>query len=320
MLRLIIGLVVLLFAGLPVGAFAQEPTEGTISGQVINGTEGGGSVAEIEVTLIAYVDDMISVTRTVRTDGEGKFQFYNVALEPEYLVTTKYMEVDYYNMVVFEPGESTVYVELGVCDTTNNDEAIMVGLAHKIFSIEEDSLKVTEVFWMFNDGDRTYVGADGVLVFTLPDGARDFEAPQEMMPDYRFLDDGRLTYLVPFPPGERQLVFSYCLAKPDAAEFTVTLEIDYPTEALELLVQGEGIEVTVSQLAPAEPVVTDAGERFIHFRGENLPRGCMIDLALSGLSGGGGFPLFILWIIIAVVVIGIAVYMIRRMRKVSADD
>ena len=124
-----------------------------------------------------------------------------------------------------------------------------------------------EVFWLFNDGDKTYVGTDGVLVFTLPEGASGFEAPQELIPDYRFLDDNRVTYLVPFPPGERQLVFSYRLAKPDSAEFTIPLEVDYPTGSFVLMLGGEYVEVATNQLAPAEPVITDTGERFIHFRG-----------------------------------------------------
>jgi hypothetical protein len=78
------------------------------------------------------------------------------------------------------------------------------------------------------------------------------------------------------------------------------------------MVKGEGIEVTASQLAPAEPVYTDADERFIHFQGENLPRGTVINIHLSHLSEGGGAFFTILWVIIAVVIMGVAVYLLRR--------
>jgi len=311
----ILVLAVLLLLGLPFAVLAQESTSGVINGQVINGTEGGGSVSKLEVTLISYINDTISETKTAETDSEGKFQFDNVATEPEYLVTTRYMGVDYYYPVAFETGETMTYVEVGVCDATNSDQAVRVGLAHTIISVEEESLQITEVFWLINDGDRTYVGTDGVLVFTMPEGATDFQAPQEQAPDYQFLDNSRITYLVPFPPGERELVYSYRLSRPGSPELVIPLQVDYPTDALELMIAGEDIEVVVSHLAPAEPVVTDTGQRFIHFRGENLPRGTVMNLHISSVSQGGGPYLVILYVIIGVAVIGFAVYLVKRVRK-----
>jgi hypothetical protein len=310
---------ILLVFGLPGTAFAQEPAEGIINGQVINDTEGGGSVAGVEVTLITYINDMIADTRIAETDVEGKFHFDNVTIEHTYLVLANYLEVGYYYPVEFEPGETTAYVEMGVCDATTSDQAIRVGLAHTIVSVEEESLLVTEVFWLVNDGDRTYTGTDGVLIFTLPEGATSFEAPQELMPDYKLLGDNRVTYLVPFPPGERQLIYSYRLAKPDSNELTIPLEINYPTDSLELMVGGEGVEVSAVQLAPAEPVVTDTGERFIHFRGENLPRGTTIDFRLSNLSEGGLF-FTVFWVIIAVVIVGVAVYLMKKRKSGNASE
>ena len=315
MCRLITILAVLLILGVPGTAYAQESVEGVINGQVINGTEGGGSVAGIEVTLATYIDDVLAETRTTETDGEGKFQFDNVVIEHQYLLFAVYMEVGYYYPAVFDPGETTTYVEVGVCDATNSDEAIRVGLAHIIINVEEENLLVNEVFWLVNDGDRTYVGTEGVLVFTLPEGATSFEAPEELMPDYQFLDDNRVTYLVPFPPGERQLVHSYRLARPDSKELTIPFEIDYPTDSLELMVAGEDIEVTVKQLAPADPVITDTGERFIHFRGENLPRDTVIDFHLSLMSGTSNVFFIVLWVIIGVAVVGTAVYIVMKRAK-----
>jgi len=317
--RFIAILAILLIFILPATSVAQEVADGVINGQVINGTEDGGSVAGIEVTFITYINDVIAETRTAKTDSEGKFQIDNVAVEHQYLLSARYMEVDYYYPVVFEHGETTAYVEVGVCDATTSDQAIRVGLAHTIISVEEESLQVTDVLWLVNDGDRTYMGTDGVLVFTLPEGAADFEAPQELMPDYRFLDDNRITYLLPFPPGDRQLVYSYRLAKPGSNELTIPLEVNYPTDSLELMVGGEGVEVTVTHLAPAEPVFTGTNERFIHFQGENLPRGTVVDVRLSNLSGGGLF-FVIRWVIIAVAIVGIAAYLVKRGKRGNTNE
>jgi hypothetical protein len=311
---------VLLLVGLPASAYAQEPAEGIIDGQVVNGTEGGGSVAGVEVTLITYVDDTMSETSTTVADEEGKFQFESIAMEHTYLVSARYMGVGYYYLVAFESGEMTAYVEVGVCDVTESDQAIRAGMVHTMIYVAEDSLEITEVYWLVNDGDTTYVGTDGALVFTLPEGAFGFEAPEELLMDFQLLEDNRIAYLVPFPPGERQIVYAYQLAKPDAAKFSLPLKVDYPTDSLELMVAGEDIEVAVSQLSPAEPVVASTGERYIHFQGKNLPRNTIINLNLSDLSRGGGFPTLILLVIIAVVIIGIVIFLISRRKRAGSGE
>ena len=320
MLRIITIIAVLALAGLPPGALAQEPVDGSISGQVINGTADGGDVGGVEVSLIIYVDDMLADTKTAVSDGDGNFRFDDINLEYTYLISARYMEVDYYYPVVFDSGETTAYVEVGVCDITASDEKIRVGLTRKIVNFDAENLLVTEVSWLVNDGDRTYVGEDGVLFFRMPPGACCFEAPEDLMVDYELLNDITVTYLVPFPPGERQLVYSYRLDRPDANEMDIAFSIDYPTDSLELMVEEGDIEVAVSQLAPLELVVTDDEERYLYFRGQNLSRSEIINVHISGLSGSGGFAIYVLWILLAVVVAGIAVFVIRRKRKAGANE
>ncbi|MBN1177284.1 MAG: hypothetical protein JXA51_06350 [Dehalococcoidales bacterium] len=312
-------LAVLMIAMLPAGTYAQEPSEGTVSGQVINGTVDGGDVGGVQVSLITYVEGQLAGTVAITSDADGYFQFNDVSLDNSYLVSAKYLDVDYYYPVVFESGETMAYVEVGVCDTTGSDEYIMVGLTRKIINIDDEGLLVTEVYWLVNDGDRTYVGADGVLFFTLPEGVCCFEAPEELLVDFRLLDDSRLTYLVPFPPGERQLIYTYRLDRPDSRELDIVLPVDYPTDAYELMVAGGDIEVTVSQLAPVEPVVTESGEQYIYFQGNGFSPGEAVNVRLTGFSGSGGYPSYVQWVLIAVAVVAIVVYMIRRTRKTNSN-
>jgi hypothetical protein len=303
-----------LFAGVAGSAYGQEPGEGVISGQVVNGTAGGGSVAGVEITLLTYIDDSLADTVTTVTDDDGKFRFDGVNPAYEYLVSARYLEVDYYNQVEFESGTMEANLEVGVCDTTASDDLISSGLTRKIIDVGEESLLITELHWLFNDGDKTYLRPDGVLDFTMPAGAFGFQAPEQLVIDFQLLGGDRVTYLVPFPPGERQLVYAYSLAKPDTADFAVPLTLDYPTEGLEVWISGQDIEATVTQLAPADPVVTDSGASYICFQGTNLPAGTVIDLRLSDLSAGG-FPQYVIWIIMAAVIIGIAFYLMRRKRS-----
>ena len=310
----------------PATVLVEGSETGTISGQVINNTEGGGSVAGMEVTLTTYVDGIADEDKTEKdtTDGDGKFQFADVDTENQYLVSVEYMEVTYYSeeIIVFEDGETAVDVEVNVCDATDSDEYVTVEQAHIIISAitteedtsaEEDYLLVTQIFVLANDGDMTYVGTDGdgVLVFILPQGA----VISQLSEEFELLDNNRIAYLVPFPPGEMELSYYYTLPGLSANGSTISLQVDYPTSVLDLMVGGEDIEVAVTNLAPEDPITTGAGEQFIHFGGEDLPSGTVMNIYLSESSGGGGTLLVILCAIIGVVVAGIAAYSVRRIVK-----
>jgi hypothetical protein len=316
---IVIVLAILLALGAPAAVTAQESVTGVITGQVINGTEGGSSVSGVEVTLITYVDNVMTRTETTTTDSAGQFRFANISLASEYLVSAKYMGVDYYYQVIFEEGETTATIDVPVCDATDSDEAIRIGMAHTIIEVTADGILVTEYLWLVNDGDRTYVGTDGVLVFSMPEGATEFGAPTELMPDYQFLDSHRLSYLVPFPPGERQLAYYYRLPGSDSGELTIPLGVDYPTDNYELLVAGENIEVAVARLAPAEPVVADSGERYIHFQGENMGRGTVLGVHIYTSSGENRLLFLILGGVAALAIIGIAVYLVKRRGQGNKD-
>ena len=319
--------VVVLILGLTGLAHAQESTDGVIDGHVVNGTAGGGNVSGLDVTLITFIDGTMGEPKTTVTDDQGRFQFTGLATDPGYgyLLSAHYTGVDYYNLVVFGEDETSVSVEVPVWETTASDEAIRVVAAHVIVVVEEESLSVTEILQFSNNGDRTYVGseetgADGrkaTLVFTLPQGATDFEAAPELMQDLVFLGNSTFADTLPFPPGDRELVYSYRLAMPSSNDASILLAINYPTDGFSVMVQGKDVEVNSDQLTLAEPIGTDTGEWFIHLKAENIPRGVTLNIHLSRLSGGVDSASLVLWIIIAVLILGIIVYVFKRKRAVS---
>ena len=323
-MRLLMTILAICFIiGKPGLAMAEEPGNGVIDGQLILQTKNGDSLGELDVTLIFFTDEMVRETRITKTDAQGKFEFTGLDTDTEYMVSAHYDGIDYYYPVVFSDGETRIPIEVSVCDTTTNDDKIRVILAHVIIYVAEESISVTEVFLLVNDDDRTYVGAEkaaaggkqGSLVFTLPKGAADFDAPPELMQDYMFLDNNKVADTLPFPPGERQLVYSYKLAKEVSSDFTLNLAIDYPTDRIEVMVKGTDTEIASTQLRPAEPVDSDTGERFMHFSGENLLRGDTVDITISSLPEGGGVVSPIVWFIAAIVILGIPAYVVmRRMR------
>ena len=323
-MRLLVAILAIFFIfGQPSLAMAEESDDGIIDGQLILQTGNGDSLAEVDVILVFFTDEMVKETRTTQTDAQGKFKFTGLSTDREYMVLVYYGGIDYYYPLVFGAGETRIPIEVSVCDTTTSDERIRVILAHVIIYAAEESVSVTEVLLLVNDGDRTYVGAkeatavekQGSLIFTLPEGASDFDAPPELMQDYMFLDNNKVADTVPFPPGERQLVYSYKLAKEVSSDFILNLVIDYPTDRIEVMVKGADIEVSSPQLRPEEPVDSDTGERFMHLSGENLLRGDTVEISLSILPGGGRVVSPIVWFIAAVVILGISIYVVRRKKR-----
>ena len=326
MRKLIFILVVLLAAGLPGNLSAQDSEQGVIEGQVVNETEGGGSVAGLDVALISMVEGEAMETQTAETDEEGKFRFMDVAVTQSHLVRVCYMRVDYYYPVDFDAEETEISIEIPVCDTTTSDQAISIYLRHVILRAEDTYFSVTEVLWLLNEGDETYIGSEepsfgsiqGTLVITLPDGATDFEVPEESVGEYFLIDSNTVTNTLVFPPGEKELIFSYRLDVPDSGDLIVELFADYPTNALHIMVLGEHIEVASTRLLPADPVTLGTGEQLIHFMGDSFNRGDTVDIRLSSSSGGSS-PLFlILGVIAAVVIIGLGAYYLIRKAPVAS--
>jgi len=320
--------IVLVLLITPSATMAQETGEGIINGQVVNETENGGDVTGLSIFLITLVDETEKHTATAETDEEGKFGFTGLITANRYAVSVIYHEVDYYYPVVFNTGETLKSIVIPVCDATSSAEAISIMQAHKIISIEEDLLRVTEVLWLLNNGDRTYMGAGftegkpGKLVLTLPEGATDFAASPEIEQEYIFLGNNVVADVLPFPPGDRRMIFSYTLYNPSSGDYIFPVNIYYPTDSQVVMVSGDITEVASAQLIPVEMIDTGTEERFIQFKGKNLSRGAKLEIKLYGFSSGSNSSPIIIGTIAAIIVIVIITFwvirIIRNRRQVIA--
>lgn len=324
MQKLIFGLFILLILVTPGIAVAQETGNGIIEGQVINDTAGGGNVAGLHVRLISNVEENVQIIATTETDTEGNFHFTDVVMEFKYLVSVSYMEVDYYSAVVFPSDDVKALVEIAICNATTSDDDIRVLMAHKIVDFQDTAVNITEIYVLLNEGDRTYIGDDssvngeqGILVFTLPEGASSFQAPQELVDDFILSDDYKVGYAVPFPPGERQLIFTYDIPLQDKEGINISFPVDYPTDYMDVMVKSDDVEVSTGQLAPDEPVETGTGERYIHFTGHDISRDSMIEIRLDRLADNSSFILIVVVAVIAIVIIitVLTIYLVKRKTK-----
>ncbi len=285
-------LVIILILSLSSSALAAEPGSGIIDGMVANETADGSSVADQDVTLKTYLNDVEEDSTTTKTDAEGYFVFDGLSTEPgySYEVTLTFQQADYYSeRLSFDEGETTAFTEVIVYDSTTSDEAIKAATAHTIIYVEQGSLRVVEYIFFVNEGDRTYigskeVGAEGTketLRFSLPKEATELQPDQGLMECCIYSSEDGFVDTMPVLPGGKEIVYSYRVDYNSGA-YTFSQNVSYPIVNYNLLVQGEGSRVASDQLT-TEGTLDIEGVLFNHLSGTDLAVGNILTTRLSGL-------------------------------------
>jgi len=326
-------LLMIFILSLSAPALAAEPGSGIIDGQLVNGTEGGSSLADQEVTLKTYLDNTEVDSTTAQTDAEGKFVFDGLSTEPgySYQVTLTFQEADYYSeWLNFDEGETTKSTEVIVYDSTTSDEAIKVATAHTVIYVEQGSLWVEEYFLFVNEADRTYIGskeitAEGTketLRFSLPKGATELQPGIGLMECCIYNSEEGFVDSMSILPGGKEVAYSYKVDYSSGA-YTFSRRVNYPTANFDLLVQGEGIKVASDQLTIEEPLSIE-GILFNHLSGKELAPGSTLVVHLSGLPQTNNQGA-VKWVVLTLIVLGAGfgfVYLMRkgRVQPVSPDQ
>jgi len=326
-------LVMVLILSLPASVLAAEPDSGIIEGQIVNGTAGGSSVADQNITLNIYLDEVEVDAATTKTDADGRFIFDGLSTESDYSygVTLVFQQAEYYSdWLSFNEGETTKSVEVTVYDSTTSDEALKIATAHAIIYVGQGSLQVEEYFLFVNETDRTYIGskeisAEGtreVLRFSLPKGATELQITMGLMECCIVGSEEGFVDTMPILPGSKEVAYSYRVDY-SSETYAFSQRVNYPTTSYELLVQGEAVQVTSDQLAPERPLEFE-GSRFNHLSGEGLAPGDTLVARLSGLPEASAQGA-IIWVALALIVLtggfGLG-YLLRkkRVQPVSLED
>ena len=322
MIKCIALLVIVLSLSLSAPTLAAEPGSGTIEGIVVNGTEGGSSVANLEITLTTYLDDAEVGATTIGTDGEGRFTFDGLSTEPGYgyQVTLFYQEAEYYSdWLVFDEEEAAKSVEVIVYDFTTSDETISVETSHTIIYVLEGNLVVKEYFLFVNDSDRTYIGPtpegdSGTLWFSLPAESTELQLDLGLMECCIISDEDGFSESMPVLPGYKEVAYSYQIDY-DSGTYTMSRAVNYPIADFNLLIQGEGVKVTNSKLTPSEPLDM-GGQMYDHLTGNNLVPGDILTTRLSGLPHTDNQDT-VKWAAVALVVLAIGSFFFMRKKRLQ---
>ena len=279
--------------GFPAAVLAAESGSGTVEGNVVNKTQDGSAVSGLEVTLKTYTKNDELSSAVAKTDSEGHFVFTGLLTDPAYtyILMLPFQQVVYYSQdFTFEEKETTKSVPIEVYDSTNINASIKVETAHAVISASKDSLTVME-FWQFvNESDRAYIGPQKgtaeqngeILKFSLPEGATNVQYSEGLVEYSAGEKKVDLIDTTPVLPGEKQIIYSYVINN-SSGKYTFSRDVTYPIAKYNLLVNGENIEISATQLKKGEPF-NMGGTLFTRLSGTNFAPGDRITAELSGPS------------------------------------
>ena len=251
----------ILLAGQPVFAEAN----GTISGNVVNGSPGAEIDGSLNVTLEAYDrNNRQLATIGGESDEDGRYLFTAIDTDATitYYVAAEYKGIVYYSEALLFSGEATsIEYDVNVYEQTDSDAAISVALSHTIITGEAEGLSITEFFIIENSGDYSYIGSGEVIgtapltmLFPIPDIAQAIEVGGEIAGQVTFTSQG-LVYSGAIRPGYMTATYTYHLHDL-GSKYTLDRLVSYPMTRYELLVQGVD-KLSAEPLVRQEPLIIE---------------------------------------------------------------
>lgn len=340
--QILVVLVVALALLVPLPALAEETatpspeatpatgtTDGSITGQVTNGTPDGGSVAGLTVTLDRYQGMNLEQTYTTTTDEDGNFAFTDLPVNEQevYLPHVTYADVQYVAQMVLLSQEPQSTVTLTVYETTNDPSVITLESRGVIISGADkpnSMIETFEILSLTNRSDRAYIGNDGVVLqVPLPKGTTqiiqqpgfDFGQPR--------VEDGVLTTTGAVLPGNSDAMFAY-LVPYSGTKATLEFGSIMPTSALSVLVEEDTFEISSPAMQDAGTAEI-AGRRYHVLTVERPVVGDVVSVNVSNLPRGGTGdsrrgPLFAgIAAVVGLAIAGALAFQLVRQRRQTAQ-
>ena len=274
-----------------------RPGEGVLTGQIVQGTTNAEAVAELPLTLTAYIDREPVASFDTVADEDGRFEFDGLATSVDvfYLIETVYKDVLYRSDAAQLSADApATELVVQVFETTNDPGNLFFGRANWVIDYEPGQLIVGQILTVGNNGDRAFVGRaiDGVDVpvtteLILPDGATTVEFQDGVLGGRYHQVGDRVYDTASVPPGaaSTQIFMGYRLPY-DGSSIDFAQHFQYPIERMNFLTaELQELEVDVSALSF---VSTDTiqGVSYQLWSGDDLPEE-PIAVKLAGLIPAG---------------------------------
>lgn len=295
---------------------------GSIRGTVVNGSRGEAPAGETEVVLRVKVDGQFVTAAETITDARGRFVFrpLPVRSDLQYLPGANRAGVHYPGKRIrLRPERPRVDVRLRVYDAVAKPNPL-VARRHEIFvRPEPGALEVTERIVVANPTSTCYVGqAVGqgkgplTLQLAIPPEFDRTTFHREFYGRRFSLIDGKLVTGIPWPPGARELKFTYLLRNQDKHRVWQR-PLDLPCSQLRVCVSGgkpEEVSCNLGRAPDQQP-----GQAVFESSGPALPAGHVVRLELGQLPVP--WTAYGRWVALAALVgliAGTGAMMIRRRR------
>lgn len=298
--RLFPGLFALLLLAAGVSPVWAEPNDGSVTGQVVNKSAGGGSTADVTVQLISFgkKEQKPIGQRTTQTDADGRYTFSDLDRDANliYITLARYQNVNYPGDQPFQLQDGTSQqADIAVYESTSADDGIQLeSLNLMVVGADKGVLQGMEMGALVNNGDRTFVTANPqdqalahAIKFALPSGAMNIQmqagfSDKDVIPGL-----GGVQVASPVPPGRHQFAMSFELPY-NGSSADVTLQVPYPTITYSVYLPDTGLKLEGSQLAAAGATQL-GGQPYQLYSARNLAKSSMVSGQLSGLGGNGSF-------------------------------
>ncbi|HLZ59882.1 MAG TPA: carboxypeptidase-like regulatory domain-containing protein [Ktedonosporobacter sp.] len=276
-----------------VSAHALVGGNGSISGQLLDGTNHNAPLPKQTVTLQMAQGPNASDLTTATTDDHGAFTFNNLATDKTigYAVYIRYQGAQYVSDVVTLDANPIQHLNLTVYEATSNTAKVAITQASVLIQepgTHNGTFSVTEDFAFKNLDTHTYVGSldaskgkPNALLFSLPHGAKNialnkgFDGYHVISVDTGFASDAAL------PPGDSEFAFSFDVPY-SASTYDFSYVAIYPTVALSFLIPPD-VNAHSGTLTAQGVITAQDQHSYRLFKASLLQANQQIHVALEGL-------------------------------------
>ena len=263
---------------------------GTITGTVVNSSSGKTPISGAEVVLRAEVRGESVICGQTLADRQGRFVFHDLPQGNEYW----YLPGANRDAVHFPgprlhltPQRPSADVELSVYDSISAPCPLVIRRQDISMRFQSGALSVTESIIVDNPTRRCYVGArsqDGgepiTMQLSIPPNFERITFQREFFGRRFCLLGDKLATSIPWPPGQRQLEFTYVLPVQQGF-YLWQRPLDLPCEQLCLSIETPKVEDISCNLS-AEPSSTP-DKAVYQSHGATLPKGYVVRVELGRL-------------------------------------
>jgi hypothetical protein len=311
-----LSLALLLCLGTASVAVAQE-TRGNLKGKVVNRTS-NKPVPGQEVKLDLFLGTQKVEVRESITDKAGNFVFKNLPLgeNSSALVYTQFEGAEYSTWVRLDK-EKLKPITLDIYNSSTDGSKVQITEYYVQVETTNNVSRVTEFIVIQNRGKTSFALDNSNkekplgLVLALPQSYQELELIEGLMQCCSRIEENKIYSFMSIPPGDNKIVFSYKLPE---SRVDLSREVPFDTANFFLVVANLGVQVDSKRLI-SQGVQEHETAPFQLFMGNNLKRGEVIDIQLSGLPTQSPFQKAGIVAVAIALAGGIAIFLLRKRKE-----